>query len=716
MKHWCLFIGLFLTYVTSYAEPPKEGMWLPQLLGQLNYPEMEAMGLTLTPEQIFSAQNSSLKDAIVSFGGFCTGSLISDKGLLLTNHHCGYGEIQQHSSVENNYLRDGFWASTLTNELPNPGLTATFIVDIKEVTNQILLDISDTLPEAIRLQKIRLKAAEIEKSTTEGTHYGAKVKSFFAGNSYYLFITETFEDVRLVGAPPSAIGKFGGDTDNWIWPRHTGDFSLFRIYADSNNHPAPYHPNNQPYKPKHFLPVSLDGVSPGDFTMVFGFPGSTDEYAPSFSVQETMEETFPTRIRLREIRLQVIDRYMASNEAYYIQYASKQSRIANGYKKWQGAIRGLARLNAIQVKKEQEQAFQVWADTAVDGMYASLLPAYANVYSDYHEMNKVREYLSEALFGIEGLSFAWRFDGLVKASEANNIPALETEIQSLQTRIDAFFKNYHKPIDREIAPQLLDAFIEGIAIPYQGDAIKEIDRKWKGDFDKYANYLFNKSILLNEDKVRALLANYQPKDYKKIVKDPAYRLISNSIEHYLANGRNSLAAAAAAIDSLDRLYLEALMQWQPDKTFYPDANSTLRLTYGLVDDYAPKDGVTYTHQTTLAGIMEKAKQDRPDYVLLDKLAALYATKDYGPYGNGDTMPVCFIASNHTSGGNSGSPVINGKGELIGLNFDRNWEGTMSDIMYDPNQVRNISVDIRYVMLVIDKVAGAHRIIEEINFQ
>lgn len=715
MKRWTLFLSLIALSLPGQSHLPKEGMWLPQLLEQLNYDEMQAMGLELTPEEIFSVGRSSLKDAIVSFGGFCTGSMISDQGLLLTNHHCGFGQIQSHSSLESNYLKDGFWAADYKEELPNPGLTATFIVDIKDVTDRMLFGLTDSMSEPLRSQILQLNAQQLEKETVADTHYGATVKSFFAGNRFYLFITETFDDVRLVGTPPSAIGKFGGDTDNWMWPRHTGDFSLFRIYADSNNQPATFSEANVPYQPKYHLPISLNGIELGDFTMVFGFPGRTDEYAPSYAVQQTMATVFPNRIYLRGIRLNVMDRYMAMDEKIRIQYADKQNSIANGYKKWQGAIRGLQKLDAIKVKQQKETAFQNWADTALTGQYAGLLPAYKNVYSQYNGVTLVREYLNEAMFGIEGVVFAWRFSRLVQVSKDNrNQEAVAEALNQVRLQAQNFFKDYHPPIDKEILPAMLRAYNTNTPKQYHSEDFTKITDKWGDDFEGYADHIFKKSILLNQDKLDALLSSYQPKHFKKIERDPLYQLMSGALENYFNNARHELAYALARIDSLDRVYMQALMAWQPENTYYPNANSTLRITYGQVDDYSPRDGVFYKHQTTLEGILEKAAQKIPDYEIPEKLNVLYETKDYGPYGNGDTLPVCFTASNHTTGGNSGSPVINGKGELIGLNFDRNWEGTMSDIMYDPDRVRNISVDIRYVLFIVDKFAGAQRLVDEVS--
>lgn len=698
------------------ANPPKEGMWLPILLEELQYEEMEAMGLELTPAQIFSANESSLKDAIVDFGGFCTASVISPNGLLLTNHHCGGGRIQNHSTIENDYLKEGFWAASYADELPNPGLTATFIVDIVDVTGEILKGITIHTPEDIRMATIQRHATAIESRYDSLTYQKGTVKSFYQGNRFFLFVTKTYKDVRLVGAPPSAVGKFGGDTDNWMWPRHTGDFSLFRIYADSNNNPAPYNENNVPYQPKHYLPISLAGVDTGDFTMVFGFPGRTTEYVPSYRVDYTMNEVFPMRIKMRTQRLNVMDKFMAKNDTIRLQYASKQSGIANGWKKWQGAVRGLQKLNAVAVKKAQEARFQQWADTAHGGLYAGLLPAYKNTFEQYGPVNMVREYLNESIFGIEAVVLALRMRNLVSQSkEEGASTAWKDALGNARKRAEGFYKEYVPAIDLSIIPPLLSAYYKHVPAQFQGDAFKDIMEKWHDDFADYSQWLERKSMFFQPEEMQSFLANYTRKDYKKLERDPLYQLMSSALDNYLVYARPTLAKALGTIDSLERVYMKALMQWQPNRDFYPDANATLRLTYGQVKGYMPKDGMYYEASTHLSGIMEKAASGAPEYVVPEKLKTLYFDKAYGRYGRQDTLPVCFIATNHTSGGNSGSPVINGRGQLIGLNFDRNWEGTMSDLMYDPEQVRNISVDIRYVLFIIDRLANADRLINEMTF-
>lgn len=708
------FVALFVVSVvtmTARSNPPVEGMWIPILLEQLNYSEMQAMGLSLTPEQIFSASQSSLKDAIVSFGGFCTGSMISPNGLLLTNHHCGFGEIQNHSTVENDYLQHGFWAATQDDELPNPGLTATFIVDIRDVTDQIMDGVTADMTRSQRNNHIRIRAGKLEKTMVDDTHYGATVKSFFEGNKFYIFITETFEDVRLVGAPPSAIGKFGGDTDNWEWPRHNGDFSLFRVYADANNRPATYSADNKPYQPKHFLPVSTDGVKPGDFTMVFGFPGRTEEYLTSFAIRQIMELSYPIRIDLRGKRLEVINRYMASSDALRIMYADKQSSIANGYKKWQGAIRGLEHLNALQVKQEREDAFSMWA---ANTRYATLLPSLEDAYQNYEPLLLVREYISEAVFAGELLQFAWRVVPLVEASEQAG-DGWQQELESLKARAASFYPEFYPQIDREIMPQLLEGYYRNVPVPYQSAAFRALVSKFKGDFTALANHVFDKSMLADGDRLMAFLQSYTPKKVSKLKKDAGFVLMETLIAHYMSHVRADLAAAMAGLDSLNQRYVEAIMEWKADTRLYPDANSSMRIAYGKVDSYSPRDGVEYDFRTTVSGILEKNKINNPDFVLPEDLLAAYRRGDWGQYADADgEMPVCFTSSNHTTGGNSGSPVLNGKGELIGLNFDRNWEGTMSDIMYDPTRVRNISVDARYILWVIDKYAGANRLMEEIR--
>lgn len=708
-------IFLCFSYFQLKSDPPKEGMWLPLLIDQLNISDMQSLGCRLSAEDIYSVNQSSLKDAIVSFGGGCTGSIISPQGLLLTNHHCGYGRIQSHSSVENDYLSNGFWAKSHAEELPNPGLFVTFIVRIEDVTNAVLGNV-DEADRSLRQMAIELNIADIEAAEIEGTHYEARVVPFFEGNQYYLFITETFNDIRLVGAPPSSIGKFGGDTDNWMWPRHTGDFSLFRVYASPDNLPAEYSEENIPYTPKHFLPITLDGIEKGDFTMVFGFPGRTQEYLTSWGVDQVMNRSDPARIKIRGMRLDVIEADMKTSDKIRIQYASKQSGISNGYKKWQGEIRGLKKLNAVQHKKESEMAFQAWADKE-QKTYSGLLPAYETTYNNLGKYLQAYDYFNEAAFGIELVSFVSRFYRLSTSTMVNSYTdeTLNDMAQKLLGRVNSFFKDYNPPTDRKLFPMLLQTYYEDIDRDFHPEIFRTIQSKFKGDFEKYADYVFDKSIFLKQADLTAFLEGYSRKSGTKLKTDPAFQLMESFVDLYKMKIRPGMDTNLDAMDSLDQVYMRALMEMKNDKIFYADANSTMRISYGQVDDYQPRDGVHYRWYTTLDGVIEKSKQtDVADYIIPDKLRELYAAKDYGPYDVDGTMPVCFTASNHTTGGNSGSPVINADGQLIGLNFDRNWEGTMSDIMYDPDRCRNISVDIRYVVFIIDKFAGAENIIHEIS--
>ena len=693
-----------------------EGMWIPSLLKELNIDDMQAKGLNLSAEDIYSINNSSLKDAIVSFGGFCTAEVISNKGLILTNHHCGYGQIQSHSSIENDYLTNGFWAMNFADELPNPGLTATFIRRIDEVTTQVLEGVLSNMLESERQQIVEKNIQKIISETTKNNDLEAKIKSMFYGNRYFMFTTQTYKDVRMVGAPPSSIGKFGGDTDNWMWPRHTGDFSMFRIYANNNNEPAEFSENNVPYTPKHHLPISLKGINKGDFTMVFGFPGRTQEYLTSFAVQNIMEVSNPTKIALREMRLALMNKDMRESDEVRIKYAAKYARVSNYHKKWIGENRGLKRLNAIQMKKNEEEQFQLWANSNEE--YSNLLSDFEQVYKDLNKMQIAQDFLFEAGFAIEIFSLAYQFNKLVDLSKEESLSdeKWNKAIENLKLRVEKHFKDYNMDTDKSIAPNLLKMYAEGVPVEYSPELFSTVKSKYKNDYQKYIDFVFKKSILTSKESTDKFLTTLTPKSIKKIEKDVAYQMMSDIYLTYKNKVSNQKTELDNTIDLLNRTYLKAMMEMQSDKVFYPDANSTLRIAYGKVYDYYPKDGAKYRHYTTLKGIMEKAsQQDVEDYVIPEKLKSLYENKDFGRYADSSGyMPVCFTASNHTTGGNSGSPVIDANGNLIGLNFDRNWEGTMSDIMYDPERCRNISVDARYILFIVDKFAGAKHLIDEMT--
>lgn len=692
-----------LISLSSIQLQAKEGMWLPLLLKSM-HGDMKSMGLKLSAEDIYSINQSSLKDAVISFGGFCTGEIISDQGLILTNHHCGYRSIQSHSSVENDYLTDGYWAKTNQDELNNPGLTATFIVRMEDVTQAVLQDLAG-LSGKEREEIIKNRVDSLTKLATEGTHYEAYIRPFYYGKEYYMFVTEVFKDVRLVGAPPSAIGKFGGDTDNWSWPRHTGDFSLFRIYADSNNLPAEYSENNVPYQPRHHLPVSTRGIQEGDFTMVLGFPGTTDEYLTADAIKYIKEELNPARIAIREAALEIMDKQMKASDKVRIQYASKYASASNYWKKWIGENRGLQASNAIGKKEAEEEAYR--KAIAGQSAYEGLLAALEKEQSAIEPYTMARNYFIEIPYRrMEIVNLAARFRSWY-ADDTLSISA--EDIAQMRKRIDNHFKNFDATTDSLIANELLNIYqrdMKGDFLPAFLANGAEIEQTVA---DLYRNSIFNDQEALSE-----MMDTNKIDGLAKLKDDPAFVYMKQFYDVYYEAIKPTYDSLDDRLDSLYGLYVEG-MRKNVDGKYYPNANSTLRLAYGKVEDYDPRDGVEYGFFTTTNGILEKYDPGNVDFDLPDRLVELIQNGDYGDYADEDgSMRVCFIASNHTTGGNSGSPVINAKGQLIGLNFDRNWEGTMSDINYDIDLCRNISVDIRYVLWVVDKFAGAQRLIDEME--
>lgn len=709
-----LMILLAVLMLPYYGLIAGEGMWIPMLLKQLNEKEMKAMGMRITAEDIYSINQSSLKDAIVLFGRGCTGEIVSDQGLLLTNHHCGFGQIQQHSSLENDYLTNGFWAMSREEELPNPGLTVTMMKKMEEVTEQVLEGVNDGMSMKERREKISENSKALIEAAEKESGYQVTIKDFFIDNQYYMIYNEVYKDIRLVGAPPSNIGKFGGDTDNWMWPRHTGDFSVFRIYVDKDGKPAEYSPDNVAFKPDYHLPISLNGVKEGDFTFVFGYPARTSEYLPSHAVNLITEVTNPPKIKLRETRLDIFSKYANADPKVRIQYASKHARVANYWKKMIGESKGIRRLHGIERKQDFEKEFISWTQQK-NNDYQGLIPAFEQNYTELEKYNLAADYMREAGLGIELLSFASRFRSLSEVNKVTPDEKLQSLISSAQSASEGFFKDYHQPIDEEVAVALLNLYLAEQPADFRPDFLNEIDSKYKGDTKKYVQKLFEKSIFTSEEEVNELLQNFDHKDAKKILRDPAFEAYSSIRSFFEEQLSQPMQQLTAQNDSLQRLYMLAQMQMQPDKRFYPDANFSLRVTYGNVDGYHPADAVYYNYYTTLDGIMEKEDPNIYDYVVEDKLKTLYQQQDFGSYSNQlGEMPVAFVASNHTTGGNSGSPVLNADGQMIGINFDRCWEGTMSDLMYDPAMSRNIAVDIRYVLFVIDKFAGASHLVDEMT--
>lgn len=695
-----------------------EGMWIPMLLQQMNEKEMQEMGMKITAEDIYSINKSSLKDAILLFGRGCTSEIISKDGLLLTNHHCGFGNIQKHSTVENDYLTDGFWAMNKEEELPNPGLTATLLIEMREVTDSILEGVDDQMSMQVRNDMIKANIKRVTSNFEKNSQYKASVKPFFKGNVYYMMITEVFKDIRLVGAPPSNIGKFGGDTDNWMWPRHTGDFSLFRIYVDKDGNPAEYSEDNVPYQPKFYFPISLEGVEEDDFTFVFGYPARTNEYLPSYAVELITEVGNPNKIELRETRLDIFSKYSEKDPAVRIKYATKHARVANYWKKMIGESGGVKRMNGIEKKKEFEAEFTDWANQSGNNNYATILPEFEKLYGELTPLKVASEYMMEGGMAIEVIKAASSYSNLVKMSKEHpeNTEAITKEIAKLKKRNTTFFKDYYQPIDEEVMTALLRIYNENMPDgEYKPEFLSTITTKYKGDYRTYTDFVFSKTMFDDNTKLTDFLDSYKPKKYKKLEKDPAFIMAMEMGKIYRAKLGGQMKAINNSIDSLQRIYMKAQMEMKPNDRFYPDANFTLRVTYGNVNGYSPKDAVYYKHFTTLEGIMEKEDPDIYDYVVTDRLRELYETKDYGQYADKDgSLHVGFAASNHTTGGNSGSPVLNANGELVGVNFDRCWEGTMSDLMYDPDVCRNISIDIRYFLFIVDKYAGAGYLLDEMK--
>ena len=666
-----------------------EGMWLPALISQ-RIADMQAKGFKLSAEDIYSVNQASLKDAVVLFGSGCTGELVSDEGLLFTNHHCGYSYIQRHSSVEHDYLKDGFWAMDRSEELPNPGLTVSFLEYMEDVTGEVLKGYEAGMSEAQRDSVVRANSASLTRAATaEGKGLRASVEALYYGNQYFLFVFRVYRDVRLVGAPPSSIGKFGGDTDNWMWPRHTGDFSIFRIYADKDNDPADYSEDNVPYRPKKSFRISRAGVKEGDFTFVYGCPGSTKEYAMSEDVRYVSEFSDPQKIALRTLRLDNMKKYMDQSQAVRIQYSSKAANVSNAWKKWQGEAKGIEKNNVVEVKRDFERRFASWAKgTRYEGVVERLDSLFA-VRNPYY---LAYEYYTETVRTIELLSFA--------SSLQNAYPNAD----AVHSVAESFFKDYYQPIDEDNFVAVMEAFDKNMPDEFKPLWFKEKLAEL-GSIEALRDYVFGGSILTDKAKVMALKAE----DKDKVAADPAFEMYSAFYRWYYDDLRPVINGVNSEISLAYRDYMQGQMDFEKDKAFYPDANLTLRVAYGHVEGYSPADGVYYYPVSTLKGIIEKDDPDIFDYDIPQRLRDIYAE------GGHDDQPVCFLATNHTSGGNSGSPVINADGDLIGINFDRVWEGTMSDIVFDPEICRNISLDIRYLLFCIDQIGGASYLFDEMSF-
>lgn len=694
-----IFVGSFLFAQTG------GGMWIPT---ELNEKEMKKMGMNISAKDIFNSQKASIKDAIAHFGGGCTSEVISPQGLLLTNHHCGYSQIQSHSTLQNNYLQDGFWAKSMRDELANPGLTATFIIDIQEVTSEVLIG-ENTTDNAI---KENIKT--IVNKTKKENWQEAFVKPFYKGNKYYLFITETYRDVRLVGAPPSSIGKFGSDTDNWVWPRHTGDFSLFRIYADKNNRPAEYSPENIPYKPKHFLPINIKGLEKNDFTFVFGFPGLTDEYLPASAIEQTVKTLNPAKVEVRDQALKIMDAYMKQDQNIKIKYASKYAGIANYWKNMIGVNQGIQKSGAIQIKRDYEQRLlnKIREKCKTEKsercvQYPSMIEDLNQLYQKIEHYNLAKAYFDEAIYrNSETFRIALTLSDLSK-NEGQVSHELRDRVSDY---LKSLYKDYEPQVDKDVSLAVWNLYKKNVPAEFQPDntniTAEDLDASiiTGGRKINQISLIENPKLFLSQGNLKEIL-NADPLIQKIRAIESAYSTKASPKRISLQN----------KIDDLLKKYMKAQMDFmQDEQKFFPDANSTLRVTYGKVNGYAPRDAVYYDNTTYLKGVMEKYVPGDYEFDVPEKLRSLYAKKDYGVYAKNGKMPVNFIATNHTTGGNSGSPALDADGNLVGLNFDRVWEGTMSDLYYDPEISRNIMVDARYILFIIDKYANADRLIKEMK--
>lgn len=702
-------IFIFLLAFPVFAQ--QGGMWIPSLLEGMNEDEMQNLGMKMTAEDIYSVNQSSLKDAVPHFNGGCTSEVISPKGLLLTNHHCGYAQIQSHSTIDNDYLANGFWAKNFDAELPNPGMTVTFIKEITDVTEKVLKGTENASSEEERQRIIDKNKQKIIEFSPKKDWQTNRISNFYEGNQFMLFRVETFKDIRLVGAPPSSIGKFGSDTDNWMWPRHTGDFSLFRIYANKDNRPAAYSEENIPYTPKHYLPVSIDGVKQNDFTLVFGFPGTTDEYLPAVAIEQLVETINPARIGLREVALKEQDVFMRKDQQIKIQYASKYARIANYYKKWIGENQGLKKINATSLKRAQEKAFiKKVKEEGLTKEYGTLLSDLDNAYSAFKEYDLAYNLFSEAFIrNVELLKNGFQLYQLEQVFHYRGEQSFNDRKVKLLEKFESSYKDYNAKVDENVFEKVIKFYADHMPEKFLADELKSENKA------QLTQYIYNNSFLTSYTSLKNALEGDTNSVIESLNEDPGYKFLKKQTQKFYETVLPNYKSKRLEINALQKTYMKAILELSPkDARIFPNANGTLRVTYGQVKGYSPKDAVEYQPVSYLEGVKEKYVPGDYEFDVPQKLLNLIETKDYGAYSENGKMPVNFIGTNHTTGGNSGSPVIDAQGNLIGLNFDRVWEGTMSDIYYDPSISRNIMVDARYILFIIDKYAGATHLVDEMK--
>ena len=704
------FLKLLILFVFTQVSAQQGGMWIPSLLKGMNESEMKKLGMKISAEDIYSVNKSSLKDAVPQFDGGCTAEVISDKGLILTNHHCGFDNIQSHSTVENDYLTNGFWAYKMEEELPNKDLYVTFIIRIEDVTTKVLEGTGTLATEAEKQKKIQENISLLNKTLPKEAWQENNIRTFYDGNQYLLFVIENYKDVRLVGAPPSSIGKFGSDTDNWVWPRHTGDFSLFRIYADKNNRPAEYSKDNVPYKPKHFFPISINGIKENDFTMVMGYPGRTQEYLPAIAVDQIVNTLNPVKIEVRDAALKVQDGFMRKDNTIKIQYASKYAAVANYWKKWIGETKGLKKSNAISVKQKFEVSFQEKVILAGEqAEYGNIISDFEKNYSEIKDFALARDLFTEVVLrNSELLQNSYRLYQLDQILKTKGEQAFTDRKNNLSNGIVDFYKDYNAMVDKNVFEQLIAIYAKRLPSQFLPNELNNLNAS------QLTNDIYANTKLTKLEDFRSLLEGDSKTVIEKINADKGYQILKAMADSYTKNVLPKYDELNLKNIATQRTYMKAILELFPNDRIFPDANSTLRVTYGKVKGYKPNDAITYDPFTYLDGVMEKYVPGDYEFDVPKKLIDLYNSKDYGVYASKGKIPVAFIATNHTTGGNSGSPALDAKGNLIGLNFDRVWEGTMSDIYYSPEICRNIMVDIRYVLFIIDKFAGADNLIKELK--
>lgn len=708
-----ILFNLLVLFITPIANAD-EGMWLPIDVKNAIYLDMKELGLELTPEQIYSVNQASVTDAIVSLGGFCTGEMVSNEGLLLTNHHCADGAIQSHSSVENDLLENGFWAKTRQEELPNEGLFVRFLVRMEDVSEQVLADVTEEMDEDSRNQAVDAAIARIKNTTEPESHYDVQIKPFFAGNKYYLFVYETFYDVRLVGAPPSSIGAYGGETDNWMWPRHTGDFAMFRVYTGPDGEPAQYSPENIPLQPRHHLPVSLNGYQLGDFAMTVGFPGATNRYITSYGLKLALEGTNPDRIKIMQARQNILKEAMEKDDEIEIMYHSKYFVIANSLKYYKGQVEGIKSRNLIKRRQQLEKEFAEWVDDKKkrQKLYGNVVANLESAYDSLSKYDRAQTYYRYGMYLMELVRTASRFTQIEPLIAADTIDeqkwaAVKTSVQASMAE---FYEGYEESIDQKVFAALMELIHQNVPENLQPPLINEKVNQYNGDYSQWAQDAFETSIFSSMSALEQFMEN---PDDEMLETDPIYQ-VANALTSYSDEIGDLVDESYSKLARTRRKMVEGLIEMNPERKFYPDANSTMRLSYGTIKGYSPRDGVIYQYYTTMEGLAQKEAPGDPEFDAPDKLLEIYEDQAFGRYDENGIMEIGFLSDNDITGGNSGSPVINGKGHLIGIAFDGNWEAMSSDLAYEPELQRTISVDIRYVLLVIDKFAGAGHLVEEMT--